>query len=58
MEELKKKTNIGYSILSILLTDIRSRTCSIDIKTGKFEIRDAELSQVQHRTAIFSVGIV
>lgn len=45
MEELKKQTNIGYSILSTLLTGIRSRTCSIDIKTGKFEIRDAELSE-------------
>ena len=45
LEELKAKTRIGFAVLSTLLTGIRSQTCSIDIKAGKFSIRDRALSE-------------
>lgn len=44
-EELRVKTHIGFSVLSVLLTGIRSQTVSIDIKAGNFSIRDKALSE-------------
>lgn len=44
-EELRVKTRIGYSVLSVLLTGIRSQTVSMDIKEGNFSIRNRVLSE-------------